>query len=66
VNTAELAQLITSIATLIGVVVGSLISLRNSAKIAEVHRTTNSLAKRNEEISRQLGVKEGAEQERSK
>jgi autotransporter translocation and assembly factor TamB len=37
----EIAQLITSAATLIGVIVGGVVSLRNSTKIDEVHKSTN-------------------------
>jgi hypothetical protein len=62
----EVAQLVTSFATLAGVVVSSLISLRNASKLDQVHKSTNSLALRNEEIARALGVTEGVKQEREK
>lgn len=59
---AEFAQLLTAF-----VVAGNfVVSLRNgrkadrnSEKLDQVHRTTNSLAQRNEQIARELGVSEG-------
>jgi len=39
----ELAQLITSVATLLGVLGGMYVSLRNAAKIEQVHKATNSM-----------------------
>jgi len=38
---AEIAQIITSVATLLGVIGGVVVSLRNSRKIEEVHKSTN-------------------------
>jgi hypothetical protein len=38
---AELAQIITSLATLLGAIAGLVVSLRNSRKIKEVHESTN-------------------------
>lgn len=38
---AEIAPLITSIATLLGVVINSFISLRNGRKLKEVHTAVN-------------------------
>ena len=40
---AELAQLITSVATLLGVLVGAYISLRNGRKIATVATATDGM-----------------------
>ena len=55
----QVAQLITSVATLIGVAGSTAVSLRNSKKLEEVHKSTNGLAMRNEEIAKKLGVFEG-------
>jgi len=44
VSIGELAQLITSIATLIGVGVGARISWRNSSKLDTVHEMVNGLS----------------------
>ena len=65
----QLTHLLFSIAAVIAAVasiVSALLSLRNAAKLDQVHQQTNSLAQRNEAIARALGAKEGAEQERSK
>ena len=40
-SAGEVAQLITSVATLIGVIGGVGVSLRNSRKIEAVHKSTN-------------------------
>jgi hypothetical protein len=52
---SEVALIITAVGTFTTSLGSVIVSLRNSRKIDEVHRTTNSLAKRNEEIARQLG-----------
>ena len=62
---SELAQIITSIATLIGVIVSAVVSLRNGIKIDAVHKSTNGLAQRNEAIARKLGVEEGKATEKA-
>jgi hypothetical protein len=58
----EVAQMITAVAAVGGVFA----SLRNGRKIDVVHQTTNSLAKRNEVIARELGIAEGKAEERDK
>jgi hypothetical protein len=55
----ELAQVITSLATLVGVVGSVAVSLRNSRKLDEVHKSTNGLAARNEAMAQKLGIAEG-------
>lgn len=55
----ETAQLITSVGILITAVSGLVVSLRNSKKIDDVHKTTNSLAERAEERAHQAGIAEG-------
>jgi hypothetical protein len=45
--------------------ISALISLNNSKKIDEVHKTTNSLAARNEAIAKELGVRQGIEQQKA-
>lgn len=59
-SVAEFAQLLTAFA----VAGNCAISYRNSRKIDVVHRTTNSLAQRNEAIARELGVAEGKKSEK--
>jgi hypothetical protein len=61
VTWTELSQLLTPV----GVLAGVWVSYKNGKKLNEVHRTTNSLAQRNEEIAKQLGVKEGIEQQKA-
>jgi uncharacterized membrane protein len=61
----EIALVITSIGTLITSIGSVLVSLRNGQKLNEVHRTTNSLAQRNESIAKQLGVNEGRAAEKA-
>lgn len=55
----EIAQIILALATFVTAVGGVLISLRNTRKIDEVHRTTNSLAERTEGLARDAGHAEG-------
>ena len=58
----EIALIITACGTLLTAVTGAVgifVSLRNSRKLDEVHKTTNSLAERNEAIAKELGVAEG-------
>ncbi len=61
----ETAQLITSVGILITAVGGLVVSLRNSKKIDDVHKTTNSLAERAEERAHQAGIAEGKAAEKS-
>jgi hypothetical protein len=67
VTVGEFAQLITAI-VVAGNFVVSLINGRktdrNSQKLDEVHKTTNSLAQRNEAIARQLGIAEGKQSQK--
>lgn len=55
----------TQIVTVVVLVANMLISLRNSRKLDAVHKTTNSLAERNEAIAKELGVAEGKAAERA-
>jgi uncharacterized membrane protein len=59
------AQLITSIGILITSLTGLVVSVRNSRKIDDVHKTTNSLAERAEERAHQAGVAEGKATEKA-
>jgi hypothetical protein len=64
VTGAELAQVITALATLVASVGAFLVSLRNSRKIEEVHRTTNSLSQRNEQLAKDVGIAIGKKEEK--
>lgn len=64
-SSTEIAQIMTAISAMGAMVIsaiGLLVSFLNRQKIDEVHRTTNSLAQRNEAIAKALGIKEGKEQ----
>lgn len=61
---AEVSLIMTSVGTLLTTVASVWVSLRNSRKLDEVHRTTNSLAQRNEAIAKELGITEGIKQEK--
>lgn len=56
----ELSQLLTALAVL----GNCALSYRNSRKIDVVHKSTNSLAQRNESIARELGITEGKQAEK--
>lgn len=56
----EVALIIASLGTFTSSVGSVLVSLRNSRKLDEVHKTTNSLAARNEQIANDLGRLQGA------
>jgi len=58
---SDVAQLLTALAAVGGLVV----SILNRRSIAIVHKTTNSLAKRNEEIAQKLGEQEGRAAEKA-
>jgi len=60
----EVAQIITSLATLIAAVGAILIGLRNSTKIEQVHKATNSLTDRLVETTKLEAHAEGLKQGR--
>lgn len=62
----SIATLVTAIAGLIQVIKANRKSDRNSAQIAEVHKTTNSLSERNEAIATKLGIIRGVELEKQR
>jgi hypothetical protein len=62
VTPSEIALIVTASGTFLSSLVaaiGAVVSLGNSRKLDEVHKTTNSLAQRNEAIAKQLGIEEG-------
>lgn len=59
VTLGEVAQFVTALAVLWS-------TLRNGRKLDQVHKTTNSLALRNEVIARELGVAEGTAAQKAK
>lgn len=52
-------ELITSIATLIGVISGVIVSIRNSGKLDEVHKVANSLSDKRDEATHKSAYAEG-------
>lgn len=57
----ELGELLNGLAA-VGILV---MSWRHARKLEQVHKQTNSLALRNEAIAKELGVREGIEQEQA-
>lgn len=60
-NWGELAQILTAIAAVGGVV----LSWLNRRGIEAVHKSTNGMSERNEQIARKLGVEEGKATEKA-
>jgi uncharacterized membrane protein len=60
----EIAQIITSIGTLIAALGSLVISLRNGVKIEQVHQTTNSKMDKLIEVSIKSARAEGREEQR--
>ncbi len=56
---AEIAQIVVAVATLVTALGGVIVGIRNTRRIEEVHRTTNSLATRTEALARSTGMAEG-------
>jgi len=50
----------------VAAVTSCVLSVMNGRKLNVVHKNTHSLAQRNEEIARALGVTEGAQMEKAK
>jgi hypothetical protein len=68
VTPTEIALIVTASGTFMSSLVaaiGAIISMGNSRKLDEVHKTTNSLAARNEAIAKQLGIQEGIEKQKA-
>jgi hypothetical protein len=61
---AETAQIITSLATLTGVVGGLIVSLRNSRKIEEVHKSTNGKMDELVQVVKKASFAEGMKAEK--
>jgi hypothetical protein len=61
---AIIIALIVAIPGTLTALAGVVVSLRNSRKLDEVHKTTNSLAVRNEQVAKELGIAEGKATER--
>jgi len=71
-NPEGLAVLVTSIATLLGVIFTFVLQLRTQAHVAataeqvkKIELNTNSLSQRNEAIAKKLGIAEGKAQEKA-
>jgi hypothetical protein len=63
---SEMAQIITSVATLLGVVGGILVSLRNQKKIEAVHTSTNGKMEELIEVVKKASFAEGVKSETDK
>jgi uncharacterized membrane protein len=63
---AELAQIITSVATLVGAIAGLMVSLRNSKKIEQVHQSTDGKMDALIEEVRRASFAQGVKAEKEK
>ena len=64
----ETALIVTASGTFLSSLVaaiGAIISMGNSRKLDEVHKTTNSLAARNEAIAKEWGIEQGKASEKA-
>jgi hypothetical protein len=62
----EVAQIITSVATLLGVIGGILVSLRNQKKIEAVHKSTNGKMEELIGVVKKASFAEGVKSETDK